>query len=55
MPNKQYQENLTPKDWVDVFILQTIERNYILFAPTFTEKNLWIAGFKYVVASTNTI
>ena len=41
-----------PKGWEYTMALQTLERQYILFCPTEKERDMWIAGFKYAVAST---
>ena len=44
-----------PDDWQFPFTLAIIGRSFVLFAPTSEERKMWIAGFKYVMASTDTV
>ena len=45
----------TPSDWKHYFLVEAAERDYFLFAPSLPEKEMWVAAFHYVIASTNCI
>lgn len=55
LPPQPVSRKLLPADWQYPFTVATIGRKFILFAPTSDERKMWIAGFKYVVASTRTV
>ena len=44
-----------PKDWPFSFSLNTIDRQFILFAQTSDECKMWMSGFKYAVQSTKIV
>lgn len=44
-----------PNNWPYPFYLQTLGRLYILCARRSDERKMWIAGFRYVIASTVTV
>ena len=44
-----------PNNWPFPFYLKTVHRLYILCARTANERKMWIAGFRYVIASTLTV
>lgn len=44
-----------PNNWPYVFFVKTIERDYVLYAKTEDERKMWMAGFRYVIASTQTV
>lgn len=54
LPNKDQKENL-PKGWDWYFILQTREREFKLIAKSLDDRNMWMSGFRYLIASTMTV
>ena len=44
-----------PKGWTHAFYVMTIDRLYVLCAPSDEERKMWMAGFRYVIASTLTV
>mmetsp|Transcript_31189 Transcript_31189/g.47756 ORF Transcript_31189/g.47756 Transcript_31189/m.47756 type:complete len:190 (-) Transcript_31189:2049-2618(-) len=54
LPKKDMKSNL-PKNWKEVFYLKTSERVYILIAKTLEDRNMWMSGFRYIIASTVTV
>lgn len=54
LPKKDMKDEL-PKNWKQVFYLKTSERLYILLAKTLEDRNMWMAGFRYIIASTYTV
>ena len=44
-----------PKGWVHCLYLQTTERLYILCAKSLEDRNMWMSGFRYIIASTITV
>ena len=45
-------EDIPSKTFKYPFIVKTIERMFLLFAPTEQERDMWIAGFEYIIVST---
>ena len=43
------------KGWNHPFYVTTIDRLYVLCAPSDEERKMWMAGFRYVIASTLTV
>lgn len=37
------------------FMVKTVDRVFVLFAPSYSEREMWIAGFNYVIVSTNQV
>ena len=54
-PSTCLPQSVVPKDWEYPFSLHTIDRRYVLFAPSNEERKMWMAGFKYVISSTQTV
>jgi|APSaa5957512535_1039671.scaffolds.fasta_scaffold230981_1 hypothetical protein len=44
-----------PKGWQHAFYVVTIDRLYVLCSPSDEERKMWMAGFRYVIASTLTV
>lgn len=44
-----------PGDWKHVFYLKTNERTFILCAKCQDDRNMWMSGFRYIIASTLTV
>jgi hypothetical protein len=44
-----------PAFWEFNFFIKTNSREYSLFANKHGEREIWMAGFKYVIASTKTV
>lgn len=44
-----------PKGWQYAFYVITIDRMYVLCSPSDEERKMWMAGFRYVIASTLTV
>ena len=54
LPKKDVSYDL-PGKWKHVFYLKTTERIYILCAKCEEDRNMWMAGFRYIIASTVTV
>ena len=37
------------------FYVKTLERLFLLFAPTRSERDMWVAGFEYIIVSTRQV
>ena len=48
-PSTCLPQSVVPKDWEYPFSLHTIDRRYVLFAPSNDERKMWMAGFEYVI------
>lgn len=48
-------KSTVPKNWQNVFYVQTIERLYVLCAKNEEDLKMWMAGFKYIISSTSTV
>ena len=44
-----------PKGWENPLYLQTRSRLFVLCAKTLEDRNMWMAGFRYILASTLTV
>lgn len=44
-----------PKNWQMAFHVKTIERDFTFMTQTESERKMWMAGFRYVIASTLTV
>jgi hypothetical protein len=40
------------KKFQNPFFLKTTDRTFALYAPTYEERRMWMAGFDYVIKST---
>ena len=54
LPAPEVKDSL-PRGWKEGFMLQTRERLFILGARCEDDRNMWIAGFRYIIASTVTV
>lgn len=54
LPKKDVQHQL-PENWEHCFYLQTRERMFILCAQAAEDRNMWMSGFRYIIASTVTV
>lgn len=52
---KEDMSGQMPKNWQHGFFLITTERTYFLMAKTIEDRNMWMAGFRYLIASTVTV
>lgn len=48
-------EHKPPKGWEHCLYLRTTERLYFLCARTLDDRNMWMSGFRYLLASTVTV
>ena len=55
LPNVVTMKRNMPSNWYFPFTLDTIDRKFLLFTKTSDERKMWIAGFRYVIASTVTV
>ena len=55
LPKGEIDKANLPKNWSFPFYVQTTERVYVLCAKNVNERNMWMAGFRYVIASTLTV
>lgn len=44
-----------PKNWPHGMYLKTRERLFFLMSKTLEDRNMWMAGFRYLLASTVTV
>jgi hypothetical protein len=54
LPKNDIKKSLK-KGWPHAIYLQTRDRLYILCMKTIEERNMWISGFRYIIASTTTV
>jgi hypothetical protein len=55
LPKGEIDKKNLPKNWAYPFYVQTSERLFVLCAKNSDERNMWMAGFRYVIASTMTV
>jgi hypothetical protein len=55
LPKGEIDKKNLPKNWAYPFYVQTSERLFVLCAKNTDERNMWMAGFRYVIASTMTV
>ena len=55
IPSASVKQASVPKNWPHIFYVHTIERTYSLCAKSEAERKMWMAGFRYVIASTLTV
>lgn len=44
-----------PKNWQNGFYLKTTDRTFFLMAKSLEDRNMWMAGYRYLIASTVTV
>jgi hypothetical protein len=54
LPKTDIEDQL-PKNWEHAIYLQTRDRLFVLCARTEEDRNMWMAGFRYLLASTLTV
>jgi hypothetical protein len=54
LPKEDIDDQL-PKGWEWSIYLQCRERLFVLCAKTEEDRNMWMAGFRYLLASTITV
>ena len=54
LPKTDIKKSLK-KGWEDCLYLQTRNRLYILCTKTLEDRNMWMSGFRYIIASTITV
>ena len=52
---KEPIKHTMPKNWQHGLYLQTTERLFFLCAKSEEDRNMWMAGFRYLLASTLTV
>ena len=52
---KQDLNSEMPKGWENPLYLQTRSRLFVLCAKSLEDRNMWMAGFRYILASTLTV
>ena len=52
---KEPVKHSMPKSWQHGLYLQTTDRLYFLCARSEEDRNMWMAGFRYLLASTVTV
>ena len=52
LPKQDIENYDLPKNWKWAFYVKCLERLYILTTKTSDERNMWMAGFRYLLAST---
>ena len=55
LPRGEIDKANLPKNWAFPFYVQTTERIFVLCAKNINERNMWMSGFRYVIASTLTV
>jgi len=54
LPKEELKSDM-PKGWENPLYLQTRFRLFVLCAKTIEDRNMWMAGFRYILASTLTV
>lgn len=52
---KKNEKNKPPSGWEHMLYLQTSDRLFLLCAKTLDDRNMWMAGLRYLLASTVTV
>ena len=52
---KKNEKNKPPSGWEHMLYLQTSERLFLLCAKSLDDRNMWMAGLRYLLASTVTV
>lgn len=55
LPRNLIDRASLPKNWQYPFFLKTTNRLYTLISKSEHERRMWVAGFRYVIASTVTV